>query len=81
MKSGKKRDNIIKGTIKVDGEIIPYTFRPTYQLPNQGWNYTIEANYNSEPIEIDDHGYGLESAIILLENNISIKKDARKSSK
>jgi hypothetical protein len=65
----------------VDGEVIPYTFRPTFKLPNQVWNYTIETIYNGEPIDIDDHGYGLEWATFLLENNISIKKDSRKSSK
>jgi len=81
MKSSKKRDNVITGTVEVDGEVISYTFRPTFQLPNQGWNYNIETNYNGEPIDIDDQGYGLEWATLLLENNISIKKDARKSSK
>ena len=81
MKLSKKKENIIRGTLEVDGEVIPYTFRPTFQLSNQGWNYTIEAIYKGEPIDIDDNGNGLEYATLLLENNISIKKDARKSSK
>ena len=81
MKSGKKTENKICGILKVDGEDVFYTFRRTYRMPNQEWNYTIQATYKGESIDIDDHGGGLQYATALLQNNIIVKKELRGSPK
>jgi hypothetical protein len=66
--------------ILVDEEKIPYTFRRSFRMPKTNeWNSCIEADYHGSPIDIDDHGGGLEYALYFLRQNIALKRETKKA--
>jgi len=66
------------GILDFEGEKIPYSYCRGEDLPSgDGYNNYIEANYGG-PICIDYHGIGLDHAINLLKNEISIRKSNQK---
>ena len=66
------------GILEFEGEKIPYSYCRGEKLPNSDkYNNYIEANYGGR-ICIDDHGIGLQYAINLLKNEISIRKSNQK---
>ena len=64
--------------IDFEGERIRYRWIRDSLLPGAGchYQYCLEADYD-EPISIMDHGYGLDYALGLLRNELSIQKNNR----
>jgi hypothetical protein len=66
------------GILEFHGEKISYSYCRGEELPNgDGYNNYIETYYGGR-ICIDDHGFGLDHAINLLKNEISIRKSNQK---
>jgi hypothetical protein len=68
------------GTLEGNGETVAYTYRRGFRLPKSNeWNNSIEADFHGHHIVIDDHGGGLEYALSLLRNDISLKQERKKT--